>query len=382
MIVPVMKMFRRIIRTAAALFATVLFTLNSFAAPRTSAASGILIDADTGEVLWENSADSRALIASTTKIMTAVVVLERCDLEMEFRIPPEAVGVEGSSMYLTQGECLTVSDLLYGLMLQSGNDAAVALALACCDSVPEFVALMNLKAQELDLENTHFENPSGLDSQGHYSSARDLAKLTRYALQNDAFRQIVSTRSIRLGERFLTNHNKLLWRVDGAMGVKTGYTRAAGRTLVSAAERKGRRLIAVTLHDGNDWLDHANLYDYGFARFEEQTAISAGEQVAVIPNFSGGNVPLLAGEDFIWQLSAGENLLVVPQSPKLAFGTHKKGQTAGWGAVFLGQRQLGTIKLLWGEDANEGTYPENHVRSWRRIPTRLGGDDPSGTRAG
>ncbi len=336
------------------------------------------MDGDTGEVLYSHRVHERSLIASTTKIMTALVVLEHCEPELQYTVPPEATGIEGSSMYLKAGESLTISELLYGMMLHSGNDAAVALALACSDSVPEFVALMNLKAQELELEDTHFENPNGLDGKNHYSTAYDLAKLTQYALRNENFKRIVSTKSIRIGERYLTNHNKLLWRVEGAVGVKTGYTRAAGRILVSAAERNGRQLIAVTICDGNDWHDHAALYDYGFDQYEEKCMISAGEKITKIPLLTGKEANLLAGEDFAYTARENDALRVVPLYPKIAFASGAEGSFAGFGAVYLGQRQIGRIELLWGGTDLEGTYTKDIVRSRDCLPPSLRGTDSSG----
>jgi D-alanyl-D-alanine carboxypeptidase len=181
------------------------------------------------------------------------------------QIPKEAVGIEGSSMYLREGEVLTLQELLYGLMLHSGNDAATALAIYCGGTVEGFSQLMNDKAHRLGLTGTHFENPHGLDSPNHYSTARDLAVLAAYAMKNPIFARTVSTKNVRVGERSLQNHNKLLWRVEGADGVKTGYTKAAGRILVSSATRDGRRLICVTINDGNDWADHAVLLEDGFS---------------------------------------------------------------------------------------------------------------------
>lgn len=202
------------------------------------------MDAASGRVLYEKNASDRSLIASTTKIMTALVVCEHCNLSDRVKIPPEAVGIEGSSMYLQEGEILTVQDLLYGLMLHSGNDAAVALAVYCGGTEPDFVTMMNEKAERLGLENTRFANPNGLDHDGNYSTALDLARLSVYALQNEAFLHTVSCKTVTVGSRTLRNHNKLLFTYDGAIGVKTGYTKAAGRILVSAAERDGRRLVA------------------------------------------------------------------------------------------------------------------------------------------
>ena len=207
--------------------------------PRLSAKSAVLLDASTGRVLYASHAENKSLIASTTKIMTALVICEAGDLDRTVVIPPDAVGIEGSSMYLKAGETLSVRELLYGLMLRSGNDAAVALALADSGSISAFAMWMNEKAAVLGLKNTHYANPHGLDSEENYSTALDLARLTRFALQNPDFAQLVSTKSVTIGDRVLTNHNKLLWQYSGAIGVKTGYTRTAGRILVGAAERDG-----------------------------------------------------------------------------------------------------------------------------------------------
>ncbi len=199
------------------------------AAPENGAHSAILLDAESGRVLYEKNADVPSLIASTTKIMTGLLVCETCDLNAEFTIPPECAGIEGSSMYLAAGERYTVRELLYGLMLESGNDAAMALAICCEGSVAAFVARMNARARELGLRQTHFENPSGLDAEGHGSTARELARLACAAMENRTFYEIVSTRTATVHGRTLTNHNRLLWQYDGAVGIKTGYTRAAGR---------------------------------------------------------------------------------------------------------------------------------------------------------
>ena len=175
-----------------------------------SAQKAVLVDATTGRVLYEKNADSRSLVASTTKIMTALIICEQCNVLDRMRIPKEAVGIEGSSMYLKEGEILTLQELLYGLMLQSGNDAAVALAIYCGGTVEGFAELMNDKARLLGMTGTHFENPNGLDSPGHYSTARDLAILASYAMKNPVFAKTVSTKTVTIGNRSLRNHNKLL----------------------------------------------------------------------------------------------------------------------------------------------------------------------------
>ena len=241
-----------------------------------SATAAVLMDADMGQVLYEKNGDRQMLIASTTKIMTALVVLEHAAPDDVITVTPDHMA-EGSSMYLRAGETVRVEELLYGLLLCSGNDAALALT-ECAGGLTPFVALMNEKAAALGMAHTSFANPNGLDADGHYSTARDMAVLAAAAVENPTFRRICSSRSVTIGQRTMENHNRLLRQVEGCVGLKTGYTRAAGRTLVSCAERDGCRLVAVTLQDGNDWADHAALYDYGF----RLTAPRRGVQTALL----------------------------------------------------------------------------------------------------
>ncbi len=241
-----------------------------------SATAAVLMDADMGQVLYEKNGDRQMLIASTTKIMTALVVLEYAAPDDVITVTPDHMA-EGSSMYLRAGETVRVEELLYGLLLCSGNDAALALT-ECAGGLTPFVALMNEKAAALGMAHTSFANPNGLDADGHYSTARDMAVLAAAAVENPTFRRICSSRSVTIGQRTMENHNRLLRQVEGCVGLKTGYTRAAGRTLVSCTERDGCRLVAVTLQDGNDWADHAALYDYGF----RLTAPRRGVQTALL----------------------------------------------------------------------------------------------------
>lgn len=241
-----------------------------------SATAAVLMDADMGQVLYEKNGDRQMLIASTTKIMTALVVLEHAAPDDVITVTPDHMA-EGSSMYLRAGETLRVEELLYGLLLCSGNDAALALT-ECAGGLTPFVALMNEKAAALGMAHTSFANPNGLDADGHYSTARDMAVLAAAAVENPTFRRICSSRSVTIGQRTMENHNRLLRQVEGCVGLKTGYTQAAGRTLVSCTERDGCRLVAVTLQDGNDWADHAALYDYGF----RLTAPRRGVQTALL----------------------------------------------------------------------------------------------------
>ena len=241
-----------------------------------SATAAVLMDADMGQVLYEKNGDRQMLIASTTKIMTALVVLEHAAPDDVITVTPDHMA-EGSSMYLRAGETVRVEELLYGLLLCSGNDAALALT-ECAGGLTPFVALMNEKAAALGMAHTSFANPNGLDADGHYSTARDMAVLAAAAVENPTFRRICSSRSVTIGQRTMENHNRLLRQVEGCVGLKTGYTQAAGRTLVSCTERDGCRLVAVTLQDGNDWADHAALYDYGF----RLTAPRRGGQTALL----------------------------------------------------------------------------------------------------
>ena len=273
---------QKTVRKAAAALCAAAFFLGAVRAsraaqleppPQVSAKSAALLDGTTGECLCEKNGDQRALIASTTKIMTGLLVCEAGDLDRTVTVPETAAGTEGSSMYLKSGETLTRRELLYGMMLHSGNDAALTLAISVSGSEAAFVRQMNRRACALNLTQTHFANPHGLDSGENYSTALDLVRLAQAALQNEQFRAVVSTKTITCAGRTLTNHNKLLWRYDGCIGVKTGYTRHAGRILVSAAERGESQLIAVTLADPDDWRDHAALLDYGFAVLASQTPV-------------------------------------------------------------------------------------------------------------
>lgn len=316
-----------------------------------SAKSAILLDGLSGRALYEKQADQQNLIASTTKIMTALVVCEHINVLDRVRIPEQAVGIEGSSMYLKAGEVLTVQDLLYGLMLHSGNDAAVALAIYCGGTVEGFAELMNDKAHRLGLNDTHFVNPNGLDAPGHYSTARDMAILAAYAMENPIFAKTVSTKTVKVGERVLRNHNKLLWLVEGADGVKTGFTKAAGRILVSSCTRQGRRLIAVTMNDRNDWQDHQNLIEEGFANYSQRQILQAGDCVGTVKILSGQeeSVELLAEADFSYALAPNEKTELVLPEPGFVYAPVVQGQEAGFAYVCLNGKAIGKIPVVYGK---------------------------------
>ena len=332
-----------------------------------SAQKAILWDAGADRVLYEKDADSRSLIASTTKIMTALIVCEQCNVLDRMRIPREAVGIEGSSMYLREGEVLKVQELLYGLMLRSGNDAAVALAIYCGGTVEGFAALMNDKAHRLGLTGTHFANPNGLDHPEHYSTARDLAVLAEYAMQNPIFARTVSTKQVRIGDRLLTNHNKLLWRVEGADGVKTGFTKAAGRILVSSALRDGRRLICVTINDGNDWADHSALLEEGFSRYTLREILKEGDPVGSVEVLGGGQkrVRLLTERDVSYPLAENEQVSILLSGPGFAYAPVAAGEQAGIAYLCIGDAVVMKIPVVYEETVElEETKKEPF---WKRL---------------
>ncbi|MED4474759.1 D-alanyl-D-alanine carboxypeptidase [Oceanobacillus caeni] len=250
------------------------------AAPGVSANNAVLIEQSTGRVLFEKDAHSQESIASITKIMTAIIAIESGKMKEKVTVSREAIYTEGSSIYLEQGEKMTLEDLVYGLMLRSGNDAAVAIAEHVGGSLEGFVYLMNEKAKWLGMENTHFDNPHGLDSDNHYSSAYDMAILTKYAMNNEKYKEISGTTSYKSDGRTYSwvNKNKLLTQYyEYCTGGKTGFTKKTGRTLVSTASKDGMDLIAVTLNAPDDWKDHMSLYEWGFENFDMKTLTDKGE---------------------------------------------------------------------------------------------------------
>jgi D-alanyl-D-alanine carboxypeptidase len=234
-------------------------------------------------------------------------------------------------------------------MLESGNDAAVAIAIHVSGSVDKFVDKMNEKAQALGCTNTHFANPNGLDADGHYSSARDLAKIMANAMENELFAQIVSTKSISFSGRSFQNHNKLLWSCDGVIGGKTGYTKSAGRTLVSCAERDGMRLICVTLNDSDDWNDHINLYDEMFSEWEIFD-VSNGVSLPTVPVVSGktDTVSLRTSEITRLLVQKGETPEISFELPSFVYATVQKGDTAGYMKVAYGGKEY-SAQLIFNE---------------------------------
>ena len=324
------------------------------AEPSLSARSAVLIEAETGIVLYEHNAYEQRAMASTTKIMTAILTIEAGDLDREFVVDSYAIMVEGTSMGLQEGDRVSRRDLLYGILLPSGNDAANAAAVSVGGSIGGFVEMMNAKAEELGLSQTHFVTPSGLDAKGHYTTAYDLAQLTAYAMKNELFREIVSSKSATLEYgnppyiRTLYNSNKLLSRYEGCIGVKTGFTDNARRCLVSAAERDGVTLIAVTLNAGDDWNDHEKMLEHGFGQvtaYPLETACS--ERVAVAG--TGESVGVYAEEATLALIpSHRERLISRVLLPRMVYEA-EKGQGLGCIQFVLDGRVLKTCPLYAAE---------------------------------
>ena len=299
---------------AALLFS--LFTIFSASewSHKTSARSALLYSPENNEILYSKNENLKLPMASTTKIMTALVALEKCRVDEVVTVSNDAVGIEGSSAYLKGGDTYSLEDLLYALLLQSANDAAVAIAIHTAGNVDTFVSLMNEKAIEIGAYNTSFKNPNGLDNEGHFTTALDLAKITAVALENEEFARIISTsaKTITSNEgtvRNFTNHNKLLFKYDDCIGVKTGFTKKSGRCLVGAAERGGLTLISVTLDAPDDWNDHINMLDYGFS-VRQKLMLLKKEEINI-------KVPVISGNLREITLSNTEDVYaIVPQTKK------------------------------------------------------------------
>lgn len=330
--------------------------------PDVSARSAALLDVSSGRLLYEKDAHRRMPIASVTKIMTAIVAIEHGKLSDQVTVSSRAEGVEGSSIYLKAGERIPLEHLLYGLMLRSGNDAAVAIAEHVGGSVEGFVYMMNEKAEYLGLSNTHFANPHGLDHPDHYSTAADLARLAAYAMKNPVFREIVSTEVKTVpwpGEKWHRkwyNKNKMLRYYRWADGVKTGYTKKARRTLVSSANRDGRRLISVTLNAPDDWNDSMNLFEFGFQKFSPVQLVKKGQVFdwARARDEKGRVLQAVAASEFVYPLSEDERnqVRLEPVVTHPLDQVEQEGKPVGNVRVFLEDQLIGTVPLMtrYGEE--------------------------------
>ena len=330
------------------------------AALELSAESAVLMDAESGRILYAVEADRPAPMASITKLMTALVAVDTCPLETPMTVTAAHAAAGGSSMYLRAGEVLTLEQLLYGLLLASGNDAALTIADGCCGDTAAFVAAMNERAVAMGLTQTRFANPNGLDAEGHYSTVTDIARLMAECLERDVLLRMLSTTSVTLPGRTLTNHNKLLWRYDGCIAGKTGYTDNAGRTLVTAAERDGQVLIAVTFRDRNDWVDHAALYDYGFDAYPRRTLCTAGAVLARCP-VGETEGTLAAAETLHYPLTEGEEPVLTLDLPEGVQAPVSAGTAAGRAVYTLDGTVIGETVLVWTAD-----IPAERSSFWSR----------------
>ena len=341
--------------------------------PSVSAQCAAVIHMDTGEVLFVKNGDERRAMASTTKIMTALLTLEEAAVEnREVEITREMVLVEGSSMGLREGDRLTLRDLAVGMLTVSGNDAANSAAIAISGSREAFVERMNQRAQELGLENTHFETPSGLDGETHYSTALDMAKLAAAAMQNPDFAAIAGSKTAKVTflspEKTVTyqNHNKLLSLYEGCTGVKTGYTKKAGRCLVSAAERDGVRLVAVTLSAPDDWNDHAALLDYGFSKMTTLT-FDESNYSCKVPVAGVGEITACGSSEAVTAalpVSQQGAVRRVVELERFLYAPIKKGEQVGTVRYLLGERTIAELPLLAAENAS---LPQRNPSWWERV---------------
>ena len=339
----------------------------------------LIMDGRSGTVLEQENGEERLLMASTTKVMTALVVLETVGLTETVEIPAEAAGVEGSSLYVKAGERYTVEDLLYGLMLRSANDCAVALAwFAGGGDVAAFVAMMNQKTADLGLVDTHFSDPSGLADENHYTTARELGLIMAAAMENEQFRIITATKRRTIGTQEVVNHNRLLSLYEDCIGGKTGYTMAAGRCLVTAAQRDGGLLICVTLGRRNDWTIHTRAYEKWFSTLE--TVVLAGQASfsVELPLADGGTVLAVNSQRVaapVFQYDGGAESRVKRTGPFI-YGNREAGTVAGtveywYQGVKIGESPLVLMESVESVEKKEG-FLEGIFGFFRRLFLKKG----------
>lgn len=334
-----------------------------------SATSAIVLEASTGRILYEKNAHEKMPMASTTKVMTALVALDYGNLSDVVTVSKNASGVEGSSIWLSAGEKMTLSDMLYGLMLASGNDAAVAIAEHVGGSLDGFVELMNKKAQEIGAYNTHFANPNGLPAEGHYTTAFDLALICARAMQNENFCEIVKTQYKTLPweghewDRVVKNKNKILWNYEGGNGIKTGYTKEAGKCLTAAAQRDSMQLVSVVLSAPDMFNDCMALMDYGFKNYNNRVIMEAGEYIGDVTVEDGmeDRFSVYTDKDIMYPLTDIEyeqikrrvNLEEKVKAPV------SMGQLVGTIDLWLGENRLYSVELKSAYQIGENSYEFN-----------------------
>lgn len=361
----------RLIRPCGILIVIIVFLLQGslvWAAPELKAQAAVLMDAKTGEILYEKNARTRNAPASTTKIMTAILAIESGHLDDTVSVSIRAASTRGSSMHLYAGQTLTLRELVTGLMLRSGNDAAVAIAEHLAGSIDRFVEMMNHKALAIGAVNTHFRNPHGLSTPGHYSTAYDLAWMARYALNQPLFAEIVSTKETNIEwtdrrgrgkDVSLRNTNKLLWMFEEADGVKTGTTNEAGPCLVSSATRGSHKLIAVVLHDHSRWYDSMQILKYGFDNYDLYEYANTGDVVANLPVDNGlsQSIEAVVSEPAALVVKAADyaRISVEVDLPEKIKAPVYQGQKVGEIIFYLDDKAIKTVDLVSPKEVNERT---------------------------
>ncbi len=337
-----------------------------------SAKAAITIEAQTGISLYEKNADEQLPMASTTKIMTALVALENADINQTFTVSKTACKVEGTQIGLLAGDQISLNDLLHMLMMKSANDAAQTIAENISGSLEAFAELMNERAKQMGLTHTHFENPHGLPSDNHYTTARELALIAAEALKNDTFAQIVSTKKKKLDYHGLVieNSNRLLSSYEYTTGVKTGFTKAAGRCLVTSAKKDGVTLINVTLNDGNDWQDHTEMFEEGFRRVSSYTLYEAGQYSITVPVLNGTHPARFTNPEPVYGVCIdGQKIEYIPTDclPQSLYAPIQKETFDQQVYVELAykNRLVGTMKLTLCESVaqkeDEQTFSEKYL---------------------
>jgi len=327
--------------------------------PEVKAAGAILVDAQSGQVLFERNADVRRAPASTTKIMTAVLLIEELPLDEMVEADKEVAETDGSSLYMTPGERISARDLLYALLLRSANDACVAVAKAITGSEASFAELMNEKAKAIGTTSTHFTNPNGLPDARHYSTARDLSKIACHAARLPVFNQVVATKFRLISRatgnepRMLRNHSKFLWYYAGADGIKTGYTVAAGRCFVGSATRNGWRLISVVLNSPDMYGETARLLDYGFSAFEPLVLIEHGRPMGTVSVRGGleSVVGATSGSAVRTIVSRGTPAVVsFRRKTRRISAPVRRGATIGEATAYVNGASVATVQLVANRD--------------------------------
>ena len=358
------------------LLAALILLLPSFALADeigTSAKACVIIDAQSGRVLLSHNADAPLPMASTTKVMTALLALENGDLDAPVTCSRNAFGVPGTSIYLAEGETLTLREMLYGLMMASGNDAAVAIAEHIGGTIENFCAMMTARAAELGCKNTIFLTPHGLPCEGHYTTAHDLALIAREAMTHPEFREIVGTSRAtipwkgRSYDRVLNNKNRLLTTYEGATGIKTGYTKKAGRCLVFGAQRDGMEIIGVVLNCW-EWFDEAaRLMDAAFDRYEAVTMLAKGDSVASIPitHADGAQVDAILSTSLTGVVPKGSIPQIEVDLPATVDAPVQQGQILGTARLVCGGLTIAEVPLVAANDAVRDDFPARWLMYWR-----------------